>query len=90
MQENDGTVPKPIEGFIPNKAEGVERLVRAIRHVMIDHDLVDGDFADQVGVDQAAWSRIKNRTAEPGAKFLAGALRAFPELEREIDRKSVV
>jgi transcriptional regulator with XRE-family HTH domain len=48
------------------------------------YKLSDDQFSEKLGVDPGTWSKIKRGQREPGAKFLAALVQAFPETKLEV------
>ncbi len=60
-------------------------LVDRIKDAQTQHGWSDGDFAQQLGMSQSVWSRIKNGLRPlDNVRFLRAVARAMPELRWRI------
>jgi len=60
------------------------QLLEAIEKIRGIYRLNDDLFAERLGVDPGTWSKVKRGQREPGAKFLAALVQAFPEAKLEV------
>ena len=57
-----------------------EQLVKALTDKRDFLKIDDKELARLLGIDPGLWSKVKNLKKSPGAKFLKGVARAFPDL----------
>jgi transcriptional regulator with XRE-family HTH domain len=60
------------------------KLIEEIKKLQKLKGLNDKEFSLAIGIDAGHWSKIKRGLSTPGARFINGIARTYPELELAI------
>jgi transcriptional regulator with XRE-family HTH domain len=56
-----------------------DAVVKAAIDIQERHGLTGAEFAQQIGMSESAWNRVRRGERQPGVRMLQGIRRAFPE-----------